>query len=336
MWRSKFTQSYDLRFPFVGAGMGFVSGPDLVAAVCEAGGLGQLGTGPMPPPVLRETIGEIRKLTNRPFAVNLIVETIAIGPLATADHVRVCAETRVPVVVFFWNPPPASWVDELKRAGTRVWLTVASAADVRAALPLAPDALIVQGNEAGGHVRATLSLVALLGAVKAVAGATPLVAAGGIGDGAAAAAAFAAGADAVCCGTRLLTAAESEAHDEYKARVIAARAEDTIVTELFGPEWPGAPMRVVKNRAVERALAGAPPPDMRVIGHTQFFGRSYDLPMHSAILPTRATSGDFEEMCLAAGTSVGGAKAVTPARTVVETLMSEAAEAIKSPAPEPR
>jgi enoyl-[acyl-carrier protein] reductase II len=313
--------------------MGFVSGPELTAAVSEAGGLGQMGTGPMPPPLLREYIGKIRGLTRRPFAINIIVETTAFGPLATVEHVNVLAEGRVPIVVFFWNPPPQAWIDTLRRAGTRVWLTAGNPTDVRTALALVPDALIVQGHEAGGHVRASLGLLPLLRMVKKTAHGIPLIAAGGIGDGQTAAAALAAGADAICVGTRLVATRESEAHDEYKARLVRAEADDTVVTDLFGPEWPNAPMRVVKNRAVERAFSGAKPPPTKTIGQTKIFGQPYAMPLHSAMLATRATTGDFEEMCLAAGVSVGGVTAVTPAQTVVESLMAEAAEALAAASP---
>jgi NAD(P)H-dependent flavin oxidoreductase YrpB (nitropropane dioxygenase family) len=332
MWQTEFTRDYDLNCPFVAAGMAMIAEPALVAAVCAAGGLGQLGTGPLPPALLQEKIRAVRALTSRTFAVNLIVEETALGPATTEDHIARCAEERVPVVVFFWNTPPREWIARLRRAGCRIWVTVASVADVQAAEPLGFDAFIVQGREAGGHVRAKESLFTLLAAVGAVTR-RPLVAAGGIGHGRIAAAAFAAGASAVCVGTRLVAAAESAAHPEYKARLVAARAEDTVVTEMFGPEWPGAPMRVLMNRALRRSAA----PDgaaavPATIGETEVFGRHYVMPEYSALLPTVHTRGDFDEMCLAAGEGVGFIRAVQPAAAIIAEIMDEARSALAADA----
>src|SRR6266446_6236131 len=124
-------------------------------------------------------------------------------------------------------------------------------------------------------------------AISSIAADRPLIAAGGIADGRTAAAAFAAGASAVCVGTRLVASEESAAHREYKIRLIASEPEDTVITTLFGPEWPGAPMRVLMN-TVRRALA---PPAERssapsTIGETTVFGRQYAMPLNSSILPT--------------------------------------------------
>ena len=106
-------------------------------------------------------------------------------------------------------------------------------------------------------MRATESLLTLLPRLSSIAADRPLIAAGGIADGRAAAAAFVAGASAVCVGTRLAASEESAAHLEYKMRLVASQPEDTVITTLFGPEWPGAPMRVLINNAVRRALAPA-------------------------------------------------------------------------------
>jgi NAD(P)H-dependent flavin oxidoreductase YrpB (nitropropane dioxygenase family) len=179
-------------------------------------------------------------------------------------------------------------------------------------------------------VRASEGLLTLVPRVRATIGQRALIAAGGIGNGPSAAAALAAGADAVCVGTRLIASEESEAHAEYKSRLIAAQPEDTVVTELFGPEWPGAPMRVLANRAVRRAKAPSkdPRPTLEHIGETQVFGSRYLMPLHSAILPSRHTSGDFDEMCFAAGESVGFVTQVEPAAAIVREIMNGATRAL--------
>jgi enoyl-[acyl-carrier protein] reductase II len=333
MWDTAITRTYGVDYPFIGGGMAMIAEPRLVAAVSEAGGIGQLGTGPLPPPLLRERIREVRGHTSRPFAVNLIVETTGLGPATTDDHISVCAEERVPIAVFFWNPPLERWVVKLREAGCRVWVTVGSVAETSAAIALDPDAIIVQGREAGGHVRATESLLTLLPRVSALAADRPLIAAGGIAEGRAAAAVFAAGASAVCVGTRLVASEESAAHQEYKIRLITSELEDTVITTVFGPEWPDAPMRVLMNTAVRRALA--PPakrsPAPSTIGETTVFGRQYAMPLNSAILPTVHTHGDFDEMCLAAGAGLSFVRKIEPAAEIVRDIMNGAARRLRFP-----
>jgi NAD(P)H-dependent flavin oxidoreductase YrpB (nitropropane dioxygenase family) len=203
-----------------------------------------------------------------------------------------------------------------------VWATITSTEEAVEAAQRGSAALVVQGAEAGGHVRARLGLGTLLPAVRDVVGDVPIVAAGGIADGRGVAASLALGADAVCLGTRLVASVECTAREDYKARIVATNANDTSITTLFGPEWPDAPMRVIRNRAVEE---GGPTRPGVSIGETTVFGQRYVLPHHSALLPTRETKGDIEGMCLAAGVSVEFVHDVVPAAGIVCSIMSEAA-----------
>jgi NAD(P)H-dependent flavin oxidoreductase YrpB (nitropropane dioxygenase family) len=316
--RRDFCETYGVRVPVVLAGMGLVSEPELVAAVSEAGGLGILGTGPLPPAELSGRIADVRARTRRPFGVNQIVETTRLGPLTTDAHVQVLVDERVSPVVFHWDPPPREWLTALAAAGSRIWRTVNSLEGAKQALAEGADALVVQGEEAGGHNRSTTPLRELLPGIVREAGARHVVAAGGIADAAGVASALALGADAVCMGTRFVACVESAAHPEWQRRIVAAGPDDTAITRIFGPEWPDAPMRVLRNRAVRRAERGeASPPASQPIGTTQLSGQTYPMPVHSAVLPTRATEGDFDEMCLAAGTSVAAIARVERAADVV-------------------
>jgi NAD(P)H-dependent flavin oxidoreductase YrpB (nitropropane dioxygenase family) len=320
-WNTRFTREYGLELPFVGAGMAMLAGPELVAAISEAGGLGVLGTGPLPPALLRRQIEQIRERTLLPFGVNLIVADTQFGPASTPAHIDVCIAERVSPIVFFWELPPAEWLARLHSAGIKVWATVSSVAEAREAAARGYDALMVQGSEAGGHVRATQSLLTLVPSVRDAIGDLPLIAAGGIADGRGAAAALVLGADAICMGTRLIATPECLAREDYKTRILDSTADQTTVTELFGPEWPDVPMRVLRNRTVEEG-GGARPGES--IGATTVFGQSYVLPHHSALLPTRNTTGDLDAMCLAAGASVGLVHRITPAAQLAREVMSEA------------
>ena len=322
MSECRFTKEYSVRLPLVSAGMAMVTGPDLIAAVSNAGGLGILGTGPMPAELLRRIIASTRSLTAKPFGVNLIVEETTLGPASTFEQVEACIEAHVSPVVFFWNPPPAAWLTALRDAGIKVWLTVSSVVEARRAHADGYDAIVVQANEAGGHVRAAESALSLWPAARDAVGDMMMIAAGGIADGRTAAAAYMLGADAICMGTRLVASAECLAHPEYKSAIVRAQAANTCVTRLFGPEWPDAPMRVIQNQALRDAEDGIA--ESGPVGQTRLFGQEYVMPRNSAILPTRETTGSFEQMCMAAGASVGCISDIEPAGVLIERIAADA------------
>jgi enoyl-[acyl-carrier protein] reductase II len=159
-----------------------------------------------------------------------------------------------------------------------------------------------------------------------------VLAAGGIADGHSLVAALAAGADGAWMGTRFVAATESYAHPEYKARLVAAKGRNaTAFTKLFGPEFPDQPQRVLANRAVTSPLSTEPP----VIGKTLLFPGVLDVPLempkYSALVPTRDTRGDLEEMDMPAGSeSVLQIADVRPAADIVADIIAEAEHVIAS------
>jgi len=329
MFRTRITDSYGLEAPIISAGMAFVARPPLVAAVSNAGGMGTLGGAMVAPSSLRHMIWEIRRLTSRPFGIDLVTDFI------DDEHVAVCIEEQVPVVVFFWKPPERRHVAQLTANGTRVWMQVGSVAEAREAVARGVEVIIAQGQEAGGHNRAEAATFSLLPAVRAAVTPVPVVAAGGIVDGRSMVAALALGAEAVWCGTRFLASTEAQAHRGYKERVVRAEAGDTVRTTLFGPEWPGQQMRVVRNRVVaqwagrENDCTSADPTGSS-IGQTRIDGELVAMPKFSALLPTPETTGDIEEMCLAAGESCGNITDIRPAAQIVQSMLAEAKAAIRT------
>ena len=321
------TREYGLRHPFVGAGMAFYSLPPLVAAVSEAGGMGTLGVGFMPPAVLEQAIADVAARTPRPFAVDFITE------FATPAHIEVCAATQTPVVVFHWGHPPQTFVDRLHDAGVKVWEQVGSTGAAREAAAAGIDVIIAQGAESGGHVRASAATFSLLPAVVDAVTPVPVLAAGGVSQGRHVAAALALGAAGVWVGTRLVATPEAAAHEEYKKRVVAADVGDTTVTTMFGPEWPDQPVRALRNGVVQEWAGRDSEWDevgarAEPIGRTVLGGEEVAMPKFSVLIPTPDTDGDLDEMCLLAGESVGGIHDVRPAAEVVDEMMRDAAACI--------
>jgi enoyl-[acyl-carrier protein] reductase II len=333
MWKTAFTQAYGLDLPFVSAGMGFYSLPQLTAAVSNAGGLGILGVAPAPAPAMAEMVRAVKGMTSRPFGVDLIVAQTALGPSTTEEHIDVCVRERIPVVVFFWELPPARWTEALRRAGCRVWMQVGTLRGARAAAAAGMDAIVVQGTEAGGHNKSAAGLVALLPSVVDAVAPRPVLAAGGIADGRGVAAALALGAEAVWVGTRLLASAEAYVHPDFQRRLLTSTCDDVTRTSIFGPEWPNEPMKVLRNRVVGewqgRDDRTPPPPQPpQVIGQTLLGQQPYPMPKFSAVLPTPDTSGDLEEMCLPAGEGVGMCRRILPAAQIISEMMDEARRVI--------
>ena len=226
--------------PVVQAGMGGgLSRHELAAAVSEAGGLGTIAVNGAA--TIERELREARKLTGRPVAVNLLL------PFARRDWFEAAAAADA--VVTFWGKP--------RRRTPGVWLhQCGSVGEARAAHAAGADAVIVQGVEAGGHVRGETPALELLEQVRAALPAKfPLLLAGGIAERGDVRDALDAGAVAAVAGTRFLLSEESRAHPDYSRRLLDA--EETVLTELFGAGWP-APHRVVANAATEHWLGRDP------------------------------------------------------------------------------
>jgi NAD(P)H-dependent flavin oxidoreductase YrpB (nitropropane dioxygenase family) len=231
-----FLERLDVSLPLVQAGLGGgLADHRLAAAVSSAGGLGTIGM--FAPEVLRSEITSARALTDGPIAVNLLLPFVRRAHLAAARHAD--------VVTTFWGVP--------RRPGPAPWIhQCGSVEEAQAAHSAGADAVIVQGVEAGGHVRGRVpSLELLERTVAALPRGYSVLVAGGIADAADVRDALAAGATAAVAGTRFLMSEESRASAGYKTRLV--NGGDTLLTELFGLGWPGA-HRVLPNGATERWL----------------------------------------------------------------------------------
>jgi NAD(P)H-dependent flavin oxidoreductase YrpB (nitropropane dioxygenase family) len=308
-----------VRLPIWNAGMGGgLAGPELAAAVSNAGGLGVLGMGGLPEPVIRAEIARTRGLTDSPFGVNIIM------PLVEDEAQILCTlDEAVPVLILFWGDP-APYVERAHAAGTRLIAQVGSLDQARQAADAGVDAVMIQGVEAGGHVRATTSLSVLLPAVVDALDGLPVIAAGGIADARGVAAALALGAQAVSLGTRFLCS--TEANVAYKERVVAATAEDTYFTTLFDVGWPDANHRVLRNDATRdweaagRPESGQRPGEGETIGKLPVGGQVIDLPAYAVFPALDGFSGDLERTALYCGESCTLVNDIRPAADIVADL----------------
>lgn len=331
MLKTCITQQYGLKVPFINAGMAFVATAPLARAVCTAGGMGVLGIAAMPPDVLQAAIRDIKAVDPACFGVDIIARFSGI------EHIEVCVTEKVPVVVFFWDDAPDEWLSRLRAAGTHIWFQVGSVDEAKAAVGRGAHALVVQGSEAGGHNRAAAATFSLLPAVADAVPSIPVVAAGGIADGRTVAAALALGADAVWVGTRLLASHEANAHPQYKERVLAAGVGDTARHLIFGPEFPDASTRGLRNRIVrEWERRDDPPPykvvsdsELPVIGQARVYGQEFPMKRFCGFPPTPEFAGDLDEMSLLAGESVGQTKRMTSAAEIIDEMMSDAEAVIR-------
>jgi nitronate monooxygenase len=316
---------FGLKYPIFSAGMGATAIPDLAVAVSNAGGLGAIGTGVNAvADVVRQRVVQTKSATNRPFVVNfLLVRDPVTLPLAL--------DAGAPIIQFAWGIPTVETVAAIRKAGAKMGIQIASAAGARRALDVGADYLICQGTEAGGHVQGTGALYDLLPVVIDEAKTVPVLAGGGIANGAHIRRALLAGASGVLIGTRFVATKEAGAHHEYKMAIIRANAADTALTVCFQDGWTNAPHRVLRNRTLDEwEAAGCPPPGKRpgeadvlttnaVTGATK---RRY-----STSNPGPDDRGALVELALWAGQGVAAIRDIPSAGELVARLWSECLEA---------
>jgi enoyl-[acyl-carrier protein] reductase II len=301
---TRVTELLGIRYPIIQAGMSWASSnAELALAVSQAGALGMIAAGPMSPDALRAAIRTVKARTDKPFAVNVPLY----NPRAAA-FLDIVIEEKAPIVVASQGGPKQH-LARFKDHGV-TWLHVtASPEHACKAEAAGVDAVIAVGTEAGGHPPPDEigTLVVVRAVVKAVS--VPVIAGGGIADGAGIAAMLCLGADGAQLGTRFLMTPESNLHQAYKDRALAAGIADTT---LIGRGK--LPIRVLKNeftRAFEAAeRSGAPAAELATLNS-------------SRTLKMAAFEGDVEQGKVELGQSVGLIDELLPAATVVARLIAE-------------
>ncbi|QIG79847.1 NAD(P)H-dependent flavin oxidoreductase [Stakelama tenebrarum] len=345
---------FGLTVPLVQAPMAGVSTPELAAAVSNAGGLGSIGVGAADAEGAGRMIAELRARTDRPFNVNLFahaapaedsgreaawretlrpifaefgaepperLRTIYTSFVDDPAMLKMLLALRPPIVSFHFGLPPAEAIAALKRAGICLLACATSPQEARAVADAGIDMVVAQGIEAGGHrgvfdpdarddARGTMALTRLL--VRQ--GALPVIAAGGIMDGAGIAAALSLGAVAAQLGTAFVGCPESSADAAYREALAGPGAAHTQMTSLIS----GRPARALPNRftALAAAISGASPPD---------YPRAYDA--GKALNAAAKTQGETGFGAQWAGQGAPLARSM-PAAKLVALLRDELAAAL--------
>ncbi|MCR5559184.1 enoyl-[acyl-carrier-protein] reductase FabK [Schwartzia sp. (in: firmicutes)] len=268
----------NIKYPVFQGGMAWLGTAELAAAVSNAGGLGIIGAGHMPPDVLRAEIQKAKAGTDKPFGVNIML----MSPFVK-EVMQVVVDERVAVVTTGAGNP-GEYIPALKEIGTKVIPVVASVALAKRLVRTGVDAVIAEGMESGGHIGEVTTMALVPQIIDAVD--VPVIAAGGIGDSRGIAAAFAMGAKAVQMGSRFVLSKECIAHENYKNMVLKARDRSTVVTGMA----TGHPARVLQNKLsrlyLDRERNGAPVEELEKlgIGTLRMAAREGDVDMGSVMI----------------------------------------------------
>ncbi len=240
--KTRITELFGIEHPIIQGGMAWAADYHLAAAVSEAGGLGLIGAASAPEDVIRQQIREAKKLTDKPFGVNVML----MSPYAD-EVAKVVVEEGVKVVTTGAGNP-GKYLKMWQEAGIKVVPVVASVALARMMEKAGVDAVVAEGTESGGHIGSATTMTLVPQVVDAVQ--IPVIAAGGIGDGRGMAAAFMLGADAVQMGTRFCVAEECITHQNYKDKILKAKDIDSEVTGRSH----GHPIRCLRNAMTREYL----------------------------------------------------------------------------------
>lgn len=300
--KTAITELLGIEYPVIQGGMAWVAESHLASAVSNAGGLGLIAAAAAPAEWVREQIREAKKMTDKPFGVNIML----MSPEADAVA-KVVIEEGVQVVTTGAGSPE-KYMADWKAAGVKVIPVVASSALAKRMERCGADAVVAEGTEAGGHIGEITTMALVPQVVDAVS--IPVIAAGGIADGRGMAAAFMLGAKGVQVGTAFAASKESVIHENYKNSILRAKDIDTRVTGRS----TGHPIRVLRNDMARKYLeleqAGAP------------FEELESLTLGS--LRRAVQDGDVKGGSLMAGQSAGLVKESLSCSDLIRTMVTKA------------
>ncbi|MCP3964898.1 MAG: hypothetical protein GY750_11150 [Lentisphaerae bacterium] len=312
-------------YPIICGAMTWVSEPNLVAAVCNSGCFGCLAGGNAPTDILRQQVAQVRELTDKPFGVNLIT----IAP-SYKEHLEAIKDMKLPFVVFAGSFPRREEIEIAKATGAKVMCFASTVSIAKRMIRFGADAIILEGNEAGGHIGHVSATVLMQQVLFEVADSTPVFMAGGIATGKMMAHTLLMGAAGVQLGTRFVMTDECLAHDKFKLSFIRANARDAISTPQYDSKLPVVAVRSLRNKGVQE------------FGHLQLkllkelesgsikreVAQEEVEKFWMGALRKAVVDGDVEGGSLMAGQSVGLVNKIVPVRELVDELITDASEAV--------
>jgi enoyl-[acyl-carrier protein] reductase II len=306
--------------------MSWVSERNLVSAMSNAGGFGLIACGAMTPELLDAEIAATKKLTDKPFGVNLITMHPQL-----LDLIEVCNKHTVTHVVLAGGLPPAGSLDAIKGNGAKLICFAPALSLAKKLIRSGVDALVVEGMEAGGHIGPVSTSVLAQEILPEVSEQVPVFVAGGIGRGEAISAYLDMGAAGVQLGTRFVCATESIAHANFKKAFIRASARDAVASVQIDPRLPVIPVRALKNASSE--LVTAKQREVAALldeGKVEMMEAQLQIEHYWAGALRRAViDGDVEHGSMMAGQSVGMVSKEEPVTEIIAALMAEAAHALE-------
>ena len=298
----------NIKYPIFQGGMAWIGTAELASAVSNAGGLGIIGAGHMPPDILRAEIQKCKGWTDKPFGVNVML----MSPFVK-EVMQVVVDEKVPVVTTGAGNP-GEYVPDLKAIGTKVIPVVASVALAKRLVRTGVDAVIAEGTDSGGHIGEIATMPLVPQVVDAVE--VPVIAAGGIGDSRGMAAAFALGANAVQMGSRFVLSEECIAHENYKNLVLKAKDRSTVVTGRS----LGHPARVIANKLTrtyqEMEANGASPEELEKLGVGSLHRATHE--------------GDVDNGSVMIGQISGMLEDIKPVKQIIEDIVQGLPKAVEN------
>ncbi len=308
MIKSPICDKLGIQYPIFQGGMAWASNYALASAVSNAGGLGIIGAGQMPPEMLVKEIKKAKENTDKPFGVNLILYLTYINELVDA----VIREGVAVVTTGAGNAGP--YIKKFHDAGIKVIPVIPSTALAKRMEKAGADALIAEGTESGGHIGELTTMVIVPQVVDSVN--IPVIAAGGIADYRGFVAALCLGASGIQMGTRFLATKECHVHQNWKNMVIKASDRDTVVTG----RPTGHPVRVLKNRLAKMFLELEEKCSSTVEYEKLGTGK----------LKAASVDGDIEMGSLMSGQIAGLIKEEKTAKEVIDEIISQAEDFINN------
>lgn len=292
----------NVKYPIIQGGMAWVADSNLAAAVSNAGGFGIIGTGSAAADIVKKEIDNCRRLTDKPFGVNVMLMS------PNTDEVIDLIIEEKPAGITTGAGNPAKYMERLKEAGIKVIPVVPTVALAQRMEKLGADAVIAEGTEAGGHIGELTTMVLVPQVAEALN--IPVIAAGGVANGRGIAASFALGAEGVQIGTRFICSEECNIHQNYKDAVLKAKDRDAVVTG----RPTGHPVRTLKNKLAKKFLKmekeGASPEELEKLG--------------AGALRLAVVEGDKDGGSFMAGQSAAMVREIKPCKEIVEEISKQA------------